>query len=583
MEESVSIKLLLTGGDKALFERVVLCLSDFNAEVSFAQRPRDCLARLKSAEIDVVILDKSMLVHDSGQALGYIRASAPRSAIICLVPYADEAEALSLIRFGADEVVSTSDLDSGVLARTVGRAWQRANAGIQITSQISDFVLTNSFDGILTLDLQNRVLLWNHAMERMFGRKREDVLGKVAVDVLPFEGIGAEISRAVSGLSFAGQTRRYLLRGVTRVITPYYAPLTSRSGQVVGAMATFRDLTDSVNSDFKVKELSERLAKLADTVPKMVWMAGVDGSRNYFNGRWYEFTGVNVESLLEDGWLVGVHPRDRPNIVSVVARAADERDGFHLEYRMRRSDNTFRRILDSGTPILGPAREFLGFIGTCTDISESGTTQHRIDTRQLTRLWSETGDVPLKSAREQVTSTMEDAPIGVWKLDRDLVITKASRAVADQLGVDASQLVGLPFSEVVGSIPKESLESVLREQSTVQLTAHRVDFGQGESRKSVLWDLAAWPLKDKSKEVIGVCISTIEVDDTADNDKLKEDFIATLVHDLKTPLIGADRTLEMMIAGGLGDVDTGQSEVLAMLRRSNQGLLRMVQNLIEVY
>src|SRR5207244_3597964 len=47
--------------------------------------------------------------------------------------------------------------------------------------------------------------------------------------------------------------------------------------------------------------------------------------------------------------------------------------------------------------------------------------------------------------------------------------------------------------------------------------------------------------------------------------------------------IGADRTLELIINGNLGEVDDSQSEVLQMVRRSNQGLLRMVQNLIEVY
>lgn len=583
VQDLAEIKVLLAGGETELLAEVKECLVDFSRSVELAESPRDCMTRLKSGDTDVVLIDQTILSKDPGQALGFIRASAPRSAILCLVPDASEEEALALIRLGADEVVTRQELREGKLNRIVGRVWQRSNAGVQMTSQISDFVLTHSFDGILTLDLQNRVLLWNHAMERMFGRKREDVLGKVAVDVLPFEGLGGEIARAVSGLSFAGQTRRYLLRGVMRVYRPYYSPLTSRSGQVIGAMAIFRDMTEELSAGQQIKELKERVDKLADTVPKMVWMAGVDGVRNYFNSRWADFTGVNVEALANDGWLVGVHPQDRPNYVAVLRKALDDRENFHVEYRMRRHDNSFRRILDSGTPLMGPDKEFLGFIGTCTDISETGTTQHRIETRQLARLWSETGDYQPRSMRETAASTMEDAPIGVWKLDRDLVITKASRAVADQLGVEPSHLVGLPFVEVVGSIPRESLESVLTEQTTVQLTAHRVDLGQGDDKKSVLWDLAAWPLKDKSKAVIGVCVSTIEVDEKSSNDKLKEDFIATLVHDLKTPLIGADRTLELMIGGALGEVDSGQSEVLSMLRRSNQGLLRMVQNLIEVY
>ena len=66
-------------------------------------------------------------------------------------------------------------------------------------------------------------------------------------------------------------------------------------------------------------------------------------------------------------------------------------------------------------------------------------------------------------------------------------------------------------------------------------------------------------------------------------DQQRDDFVATLVHDLKTPLIGADQALEAMIRGHLGPIDPGQSELLSMLKRSNQHLLTMVHNLIEAY
>lgn len=65
---------------------------------------------------------------------------------------------------------------------------------------MSDFVLTNSFDGIFALDLHGRVMLWNRSMERMFSKKRQEVLGKIATDVLPFEGISREIKRAQKSL-----------------------------------------------------------------------------------------------------------------------------------------------------------------------------------------------------------------------------------------------------------------------------------------------------------------------------------------------------------------------------------------------
>jgi signal transduction histidine kinase len=65
--------------------------------------------------------------------------------------------------------------------------------------------------------------------------------------------------------------------------------------------------------------------------------------------------------------------------------------------------------------------------------------------------------------------------------------------------------------------------------------------------------------------------------------KQKEDFIATLAHDLKTPLVSADRILELMTNGALGKLEPNQAEILSKLRESNNALLRMVQNLLALY
>jgi|AGTN01.3.fsa_nt_gi PAS domain S-box/PAS domain S-box/PAS domain S-box len=574
------MKVLIAGVRPEIQEKVDRYLNGLATEREYASTPRDTLNSLKGDDVDVVILGPLIVNKNPGQALGKIRAIAPRSSVIYIADVQDEGEALELIRLGAAEVLSVEELSAHNLTRTVGRVAERALASVQMISQISDFVLTHSFDGIVALDLQNRIVLWNHAMERMFGRKRQEVLGRVANDVLPFEGLEREFSLAAAGRSFAGERKSYITRGERRYYQPYYSPLHNRSGSIIGVMANFRDLTEGHEKDRMLTDLKARVMQLADTIPGMVWMAGHEGTRDAFNKKWLQFTGSNQESLRFDGWLVGMHPQDRARFHSVYDKALADKTSFHVEYRMRRHDKMYRRLLDSGTPVFGNDGAFLGFIGSCTDISESGTTQYRIDASAVPR-------APQEGPSEttfvvDASTTMENAPIGVWKLDKDLVVTKASRAVAEQLGVSANELVGQLFHEIVASVPREPFVAVLENEESVQISAHKVEFGEGPERRSFFWDLTAWPLKDKDNQVIGVCVSTMEVDDRNSLDKQKEDFIATLVHDLKTPLIGADRTLELIINGTLGDVDESQSEILSMLRRSNQGLLRMVQNLIEV-
>jgi PAS domain S-box-containing protein len=63
----------------------------------------------------------------------------------------------------------------------------------------------------------------------------------------------------------------------------------------------------------------------------------------------------------------------------------------------------------------------------------------------------------------------------------------------------------------------------------------------------------------------------------------REEFLATLTHDLKNPLIGANRLLELLVAGALGSLSREQADLLEKLRQSNLGLLSMIHNLIDVY
>ena len=134
--------------------------------------------------------------------LGILTSEAADMPLICLLSDDDEEEALKLIQYGAAEVIFASEITPDTLARVTGRVRARALKGGQLQSKMSDFVLTNSFDGIVALDLHGRVMLWNRSMERMFSKKRHEVLGKIATDVLPFEGIAREIKRIRMGYNF---------------------------------------------------------------------------------------------------------------------------------------------------------------------------------------------------------------------------------------------------------------------------------------------------------------------------------------------------------------------------------------------
>lgn len=179
--------------------------------------------------------------------------------------------------------------------------------------------------------------------------------------------------------------------------------------------------------------------------------------------------------------------------------------------------------------------------------------------------------------------TIENAPIGIWKLDTKFQVAKVNPTVCIQLSKAESDLIGKSFFQLVTCVKEGVLKPVLEKGERIHLENLFAQANSSMDSNPVIWDMAAWPLKGDNDEIVGVCLSTMEVTERRRLIQQREDFVATLVHDLKTPLLGAEKTLESMISGLVGDLDPEQSDVLGMLKRSNQQLLSMVQNLIEFY
>lgn len=73
------------------------------------------------------------------------------------------------------------------------------------------------------------------------------------------------------------------------------------------------------------------------------------------------------------------------------------------------------------------------------------------------------------------------------------------------------------------------------------------------------------------------------VDEQERMTQMREDFVSRLTHDLRTPLVAADRMLTLMQDGALGGMSEKMTEAVATMTRSNQNLLKLVNNLLEVY
>jgi PAS domain S-box-containing protein len=137
------------------------------------------------------------------------------------------------------------------------------------------------------------------------------------------------------------------------------------------------DVTAQKQAEDALRESEARFRTVADTAPVMIWMSGTDKLCTFFNKGWLDFTGRPLEQELGNGWAEGVHHEDFDCCFEVYVNSFDARQPFTMEYRLRRSDGEYRWVLDNGTPRFASDGTFLGYVGSCIDITERKQAQER--------------------------------------------------------------------------------------------------------------------------------------------------------------------------------------------------------------
>ena len=158
-----------------------------------------------------------------------------------------------------------------------------------------------------------------------------------------------------------GQMRWHLTRAV---------PTKDAAGNVLLWFGTNTDVTAQRELEAGLREREGRFRQLAEAMPQIVWMTRPDGHHEYYNARWYEYTGKTVEESIGFGWADPLHPDDAGRSRRRWEHSTRTGDPYEIEYRFRRSDGVYRWFLGRANPVRDESGAVVRWLGTCTDIDD---------------------------------------------------------------------------------------------------------------------------------------------------------------------------------------------------------------------
>ena len=302
--------------------------------------------------------------------------------------------------YPCDVMVAVTDITPHVLARDhlEGLA---ANAEYGL-SQL-EAVVNSMSEGLIVGDPNENVVSMNPTALRLHGygsveqvrRKLRDLADTFEASNPDGRPIAIEdwpLARALRGEQFAGYEihLRRIDTGRTFIGNFNGTPVRNAQGRIVLAIVTFRDVTRQYQAEREraqllareqaaraQAELSEqRYRDLADAMPQIVWTARPDGYLDYFNRRWFAYTGFAREhGCPADGWASVAHEDDLPAALARWYESVRTGNEFVTECRFGRADGAYRWHLIRALPLRSEGGRIVKWFGTCTDIDDQKRTE----------------------------------------------------------------------------------------------------------------------------------------------------------------------------------------------------------------
>jgi diguanylate cyclase (GGDEF)-like protein/PAS domain S-box-containing protein len=214
-------------------------------------------------------------------------------------------------------------------------------------------ILDTITDGILVVDSQGVVIYANQAAKSLL--ERPGIIGQqLAIPITTSNGAPQDVNLIrPSGFAWAEMRTKPIEWGGT----PAY---------VLG----LHDITDRKQAEIALQKSEALFQTLARLSPVGIFKTDQQGDCDYVNQRWCDISGLSTEEAIGKGWLLAVFNADRQRVQQEWQHATLTHTPFKSQYRFQHRNGPIRWVIGLATPEYDNDRQFLGYVGTVTDITE---------------------------------------------------------------------------------------------------------------------------------------------------------------------------------------------------------------------
>jgi PAS domain S-box-containing protein len=466
------------------------------------------------------------------------------------------------------------------LATVIAARIRRAEDAREIAERraVTDALIGAAPDAVVVADAARKIVDFNPAAERLYGRRRADVIGQSMGDLLIPERNRArflesteEFLRSQDPGKYTGRMHLPILRADGTERTVELTPLPLVVGGQIFFCSFARDVTELERANTALAASEARVRLLSELAPVGIARTDGTGTCAYVNERWCALNGRLAAAILGTSWLESVHPGDLPRVRREWVRARAAGSELRTDFRLRRHAGEPLWVHAAVTSLADQADLPRGFMVAFTNV----TARKRAEQERDRLLVAEQAAVrDLRDQTERLNALLAAAIPGVLVLDEHSVIVQANQSLCDLLGIEEppAKLTGVSAGQLRGPArrtfakPAEVLDRIagyyIRRERVEGLRFPCVDGrmlecdywpvsagGQDRGGLVLLWDMSerAAQERERDRRLEAELASrhaaenarqelSEQNDELRELDELKTRFLATVSHELRSPL-----------------------------------------------